>query len=139
MAFLATVSVGAIWSVCSPDMGAPTVLDRFRQIDPKVLIAVDGYRWGGKRFDRRDTVAMLLDGLPSVERCVLLPYLERSASVGALRGGVLWSEVVSGPAELRIESMPFDTRCGWCIHRAPPACPNPSCTAMAASCWSRSS
>jgi acetoacetyl-CoA synthetase len=108
VAFLATVSVGAIWSVCSPDMGAPTVLDRFRQIDPKVLIAVDGYHWGGKRFDRRDAVARLLDGLPSVERCVLLPYLERSASAGALRGGVLWSEVIGGPAELRIESLPFD-------------------------------
>lgn len=108
VAFLATVSVGAIWSVCSPDMGAPTVLDRFRQIEPKVLIAVDGYRWGGKAHDRRDTVALLLDGLPSVERCVLLPYLDTAASATALRGGVAWSEVVQGTAELRIESLPFD-------------------------------
>jgi acetoacetyl-CoA synthetase len=108
VAFLATVSVGAIWSLCSPDMGAPTVLDRFQQIDPKVLIAADAYRWSGKTFDRRDAVTMLLDGLPSVEHCVLLPCLDRSASATHLRGGVLWREVVSGPVELRIESLPFD-------------------------------
>jgi acyl-coenzyme A synthetase/AMP-(fatty) acid ligase len=57
VALLAVASIGAIWSSSSPDMGPVSVLDRFRQIEPKVLIAVDGYRYGGKDFDRRDTCA----------------------------------------------------------------------------------
>ncbi len=55
-AFLATASLGAIWSSCSPDFGARSVVDRFAQIEPKVLLAVDGYRYGGKDFDRREVV-----------------------------------------------------------------------------------
>ena len=54
VAFLATASIGAVWSSCSPDFGAASVVDRFAQIEPKVLFAVDGYRYGGKDFDRRD-------------------------------------------------------------------------------------
>ncbi|MDF1482350.1 acetoacetate--CoA ligase [Extensimonas sp. H3M7-6] len=108
VAFLAVVSVGAIWSVCSPDMGAPTVLDRFRQIEPKVLIAVDGYQWGGRRYERSDTVAMLLEGLPSVQRCIFLPYLDANARPDGLRNAVLWSETLAKPAELQIASLPFE-------------------------------
>jgi acetoacetyl-CoA synthetase len=59
IAFLACASLGAVWSSCAPDMGAASVLDRFRQIDPRVLIAVDGYRYGGKDFDRRAVVEEL--------------------------------------------------------------------------------
>jgi acetoacetyl-CoA synthetase len=64
--FLAVVGIGAIWSVCSPDMGPVAVLDRFRQIEPVVLVACDGYRWGGVDYDRRDHVDALLRELPSV-------------------------------------------------------------------------
>ena len=59
-AFLACASIGAIWSSCSPDFGARSVIDRFAQIEPKVLLAVDGYRYGGKDFDRLDVVRELL-------------------------------------------------------------------------------
>lgn len=75
VAFLATASVGAIWSVCAPDMGQVAVTDRFRQIEPKVLIAVDGYHYGGRAFDRADVVAEMVDALPTVEHLVLVPQL----------------------------------------------------------------
>src|SRR6187402_2222343 len=63
--FLATASIGAIWSSCSPDFGASSVADRFAQIEPKVLLCVDGYRYNGKDFDRRETVAGLVRGMPT--------------------------------------------------------------------------
>ena len=65
VAFLAVASIGAIWSICSPDMGATLIVDRFRQIQPKLLITCDGYRYAGKPFDRRDVVATLIESLPS--------------------------------------------------------------------------
>jgi acetoacetyl-CoA synthetase len=73
---LACVSIGAVWSVCAPDMGTPAVLDRFKQIEPKVLIAADGVHYAGKAIDRSQTVAQLCEGLPSVRHLVLLrtPY-----------------------------------------------------------------
>ena len=69
--FLAAASLGAIWSVCSPDMGPVAVLDRFRQIEPKLLIACDGYRYGGVAHDRRALLHQLLAELPSVQHAVL--------------------------------------------------------------------
>jgi acetoacetyl-CoA synthetase len=74
-AFLATASLGGIWSCCSPDFGPRTIVDRFAQIEPKVLLAVDGYRYGGKRFDRSELTAELRRALPTVERTVVLPYV----------------------------------------------------------------
>jgi acetoacetyl-CoA synthetase len=74
-AFLAVASLGAVWSSCSPDFGARSVIDRFAQIEPKVLLAVDGYRYGGKDFDRRELVARVQGEIPSLERTVFLPYL----------------------------------------------------------------
>ena len=79
VAFLACASIGAVWSVCSPDMGPVAVLDRFRQIAPKVLIAVDGQFHGGKAIDRRAVLQELLDGLPSVAHLALLPDLDPTA------------------------------------------------------------
>jgi acetoacetyl-CoA synthetase len=75
IAFLATASLGAIWSSAAPEFGARSVIDRFAQIEPAVLLAVDGYRHGGKDFDRRDAVGEILAELPSVRHAVLLPYL----------------------------------------------------------------
>jgi acetoacetyl-CoA synthetase len=74
-AFLAVASLGAIWSCCSPDFGARTVVDRFAQIGPKVLLAVDGYRYGGTDFDRRPVVSELVAALPTLERTVRLAHL----------------------------------------------------------------
>ena len=72
VAMLATVSLGAIWSSCSPDFGTPAVIDRFSQIKPKVLIAVDRYSYGGKSFDKRQTVKDLVKNLPSIEHILLI-------------------------------------------------------------------
>ena len=79
VAFLATVSVGAVWSVCSPDMGPVAVLDRFRQIAPKVLVAVDGQVWGGVVHDRRPVLREVLAGLPSLQHLVLLADVDTAA------------------------------------------------------------
>src|SRR3954470_8384768 len=100
-AMLATTSLGAIWSSCSPDFGSSTVLDRFDQIEPKVLLAVDGYRYGGKDFDRRDTVAQLAAGLPTVTRTVTRGSLDESAGD--------WRQVFLPTDEpLEFERVPFD-------------------------------
>ena len=75
VAFLACASVGAIWSVCSPDMGPVAVLDRFRQIEPKVLFAVDSYRYGGWTFDRAAVLAEIRAGLPTLQHTIIVPVL----------------------------------------------------------------
>jgi acetoacetyl-CoA synthetase len=107
-AFLATASVGAIWSSCSPDMGSGAVLDRFRQIEPKVLFAVDGYRYGGKDFDRRPVLAEIVARLPTLERVVFLPYLDASADAAGLPKAVTYASLVERQAPLVFEQVPFD-------------------------------
>ncbi|MFO1363598.1 MAG: acetoacetate--CoA ligase [Burkholderiales bacterium] len=104
-AFLATASLGAIWSSCSPDMGSGAVLDRFRQIEPKVLFAVDGYRYGGKDFDRRAVLAEIVARLPTLERVVLLPYLDPAARVP---GTVDYASLLAAAAPLAFEQVAFD-------------------------------
>jgi acetoacetyl-CoA synthetase len=81
VALLATVSVGGVWSICAPDMGTNAVLDRFTQIEPKVLIACDGVRYGGKEHDRLQVVSDMRAALPSVEHFILLPNLKLDASL----------------------------------------------------------
>jgi acetoacetyl-CoA synthetase len=116
VALLAAASIGAIWSSASPDMGPVSVLDRFRQIEPKVLLAVDGYRYGGKDFDRRETVRDLVRQLPTLEAVVLVPYLDPGASIDAVEGGssrgrvpvLPLAEALSRPAPLEFEALPFD-------------------------------
>jgi acetoacetyl-CoA synthetase len=105
VAFYACASVGAIWSSCSPDMGTPSVLDRFGQISPKVLFAVDGYRYGGKDFDRSGVVRELAQALPTLEHVVLLPYLNQEA---ALPDTHRWHELIAGDSDMRFEQLPFD-------------------------------
>ncbi|MFY9317190.1 MAG: acetoacetate--CoA ligase [Burkholderiales bacterium] len=81
-AMLATASLGAIWSSCSPDFGVQGVLDRFGQIDPKVLFCADGYLYGGKEFDSQDKAQEILAKLPTVKACVVLPYVGAEAKLG---------------------------------------------------------
>jgi len=81
-ALLATASVGAVWSSCSPDFGVQGVLDRFGQIEPKVLFCADGYLYGGKEFDSQEKASQVLDKLPSVEECVVIDYLGAPATAG---------------------------------------------------------
>jgi acetoacetyl-CoA synthetase len=110
VAFLATASLGAVWSSCSPDFGPASVVDRFAQIEPKVLFAVDGYRYGGKDFDRREVVAHLQEEMPTLERTVVLPYLDGAPDLSPLRDAMPWEELLhSGEGrELQFERVPFD-------------------------------
>jgi acetoacetyl-CoA synthetase len=94
-AFLGCASLGATWSSCSPEFGIRSVVDRFAQIEPKVLLTVDGYRYGGKDFDKSETVSALQRELPTVERTFVLPYL----------AGGEWE---LAPAELEFAQLPFD-------------------------------
>jgi len=110
IAFLACASLGAVWSSCSPDFGVGSVVDRFAQIEPKVLLAVDGYRYGGKAFDRTEVAARLQEEMPALEKTVVLPYLTEEPDTSALENVVFWDELLSGNegAELAFEQVPFD-------------------------------
>jgi acetoacetyl-CoA synthetase len=101
VAMLAVTGIGAIWSSCSPDFGVGSALDRFRQIQPKVLFTVDGYRYGGRGFDRRAQIDEMLRALPDVEQVIHLPYLEpisdwRPTVVGRAGGALRFEEVIGG-------------------------------------------
>ena len=98
-AFLACASIGATWSSCSPDFGTRAVVDRFAQIEPKVLLTVDGYRYGGKDFDRTGVIAQLQQELPSLEQTFVLSYLGSSGS---------WHELLDPGADLEFAQLPFD-------------------------------
>ncbi len=95
IAVLATMSVGAVWSSCSPDFGAASVADRFAQIQPRIFIAVDGYAYGGKAFDKRDTVREICQLLPSVEKVIFVPFLDENATLSAEKEIVSWDQVIS--------------------------------------------
>ncbi len=101
IAMLAATAVGAVWSSAAPEFGAQTVLDRFAQIEPKVLFASDGYRFGGKDFDRRPELATIVAGLPTLERIVWLPYLDLAATPPAGVPSVRWDELLAGPEPAR--------------------------------------
>jgi acetoacetyl-CoA synthetase len=115
IAFLAAASLGATWSSCSPDFGPGSVIDRFAQIGPRVLICVDGYRYGGRDFDRLDTIAEIAAQIPSLERIVVVPYLSASPDLSVLeeRQGatpMTWSQLLDlgAGAELAFDRVPFD-------------------------------
>ena len=105
VAFLACASMGAVWSSCSPDFGTQGVAERFRQIEPKVLFAVDGYSYGGKRLDRRAIVTELQAALPSLRHTILLPYLDESVT---MPGTLSWAELLRNEATLTFEPVPFE-------------------------------
>jgi acetoacetyl-CoA synthetase len=104
---LATASLGAVFSSCAPEFGTRSVTDRWRQIQPVVVVAVDGYRYGDKRVDRRDQVAAIRAALPSVRHLVLLPYLDRDATGGDSTWADLAAPVPAGEA-LRFTPVSFD-------------------------------
>jgi acetoacetyl-CoA synthetase len=107
-AFLACASLGAVWSSCSPDFGARSVADRLAQIEPKVLLTVDGYRYNGRDFDRREVITRLQDEIPGLERTVVLPYLAAEADLGGLRDAMPWEDLLQAAGELSFEQVPFD-------------------------------
>lgn len=109
VAFLATASIGAIWSVCAPDMGSNAVLDRFQQIEPKVLIAVDGVTWAGTDIDRSAVVAELRAGLPTVEHLIVLRNLGQGAPMAdAADFAAICARDDAATAAFEPQWLPFD-------------------------------
>ncbi len=110
IAFLACASLGAVWSSCSPDFGTRSVIDRFQQIEPKVLFAVDGYQYAGKIVDRRAIIAELQEALPTLQHTVIVPYAFNDTNVADYHDAVLWTDlppVSSNTSPLVYEQVPF--------------------------------
>src|SRR5690606_574569 len=105
VALLASASLGAVWSSCAPEFGTRSVVDRFRQIEPTVLLAVDGYRYGDKVVDRRAEVAAVRAALPSLRAVVAVPYLDPDAP---LPDAVPWGDLLAEPAAPAFDPVPFD-------------------------------
>jgi acetoacetyl-CoA synthetase len=108
VAFLATASLGAVWASCAPEFGTRSVLDRLTQIDPKVLLTVDGYRYGAKAVDRTAEVAAIREGLPNLAATVAVPYLDPVGGVASIPGALAWDDLLSEGGPLAYEAVPFD-------------------------------
>jgi len=110
VAFHACASIGAVWSSCSPDFGVRSVVDRFAQIEPRLLIAIDGYRYAGRDHDRLEVVRALQEAMPGLERTVIVPYLTPEPSLEGLSSAVAWDAFVGigdSPA-LEFAQVPFE-------------------------------
>ena len=109
ISMLAAASLGATWSSCSPDFGLQGVLDRFGQIEPKVLIACDGYFYNGKTHDIRKKTADLVSGVPSIQRVVIVPYALTEPDISGIRDAVDLTDFVGDftPADIQFAQMPF--------------------------------
>ncbi len=105
VAFLATASLGAIWATTPPEFGPRSVLDRLGQLEPDVLLAVAGYRYGDKLVDRREQVAAIREGLPTLRAVIHVPYV--GGSDDTLPGTVSWNDLVAEPGPLEFDPMPF--------------------------------
>ena len=109
VAALGTAAVGAVWSSCSPDFGVQGVVDRFGQIEPKVLITADGHVYGGRTHDSLVKARQVVDSIPSVKATVVIPFVGESPALAGLRGGVLWNDVLgAGHDEPHFEQLPFN-------------------------------
>jgi acetoacetyl-CoA synthetase len=110
IAMLASASVGAIWSSCSPDFGVQGVLDRFGQIEPKVLFTVDGYFYNGKSHDCLDKARDVCAALPSVARTVIVPYTRPDPAIKTVTNAILWNDFVTGfvPGAIAFQRLPFN-------------------------------
>lgn len=108
-AFLATISLGAVWSSCSPDFGVNSVVDRFSQIEPKVMFAVDGYQYNGKPYDKTEAVNQIMEQVPSVDKLIVIPYLQENVSKKDFQDAVLWENALTiGSEPLEFEEVPFE-------------------------------
>jgi acetoacetyl-CoA synthetase len=109
VALLATASLGATWTSCAPEFGTRAVIDRFGQVEPRVLLAIDGYRYGGKAIDRTAELAEIRSALPGLAATVVLPYLEPDRSAAAASPGAIgWDALLGEPGDLAFEPVPFD-------------------------------
>ncbi len=108
IAFLATNSIGAVWSSTSPDFGTSSVIDRFLQISPKILIAVNGYSYGGKRYSRMKELKEMSEALPDLEKLIIISYIELTEQI-VIEKAVSWDEAIGGEHEaLSFEHVPFN-------------------------------
>ncbi len=109
---LACASIGAVWSSCSPDFGKGGIVDRLSQIDPKVLLCTNGYQYGGKVFDRSDSLKEIIEALPTLTRVILVPYLAPAESSVDLGDVTLWPDLMNqddvDPETFEFEMVPFD-------------------------------
>jgi acetoacetyl-CoA synthetase len=108
IAMLAATSLGAVWSSCSPDFGQNGVLDRFGQIEPKVLVTTDGYHYAGKTIDSLERIRGVLEKLPSVQQVVVVPYVSAAPDISALPKAVLWKDYLTDAEEVQFAQLPFD-------------------------------
>jgi acetoacetyl-CoA synthetase len=104
---LATASLGATWTSCAPEFGTRAVIDRFGQVEPRVLLAVDGYRYGDRDVDRTAELAEIRSALPSLEATVVLPYLDPTRAAET-PGALLWNDLLGRDGPLAFERVPFD-------------------------------
>ncbi|WP_417532670.1 acetoacetate--CoA ligase [Marinobacterium stanieri] len=106
---LATASIGAVWSSCSPDFGINGVLDRFGQVEPKVLLTTDGYRYNGKVLNSLERVEGIVKQIPSIEKVVVVPFISAQPDISAIDRAVLLNDYVDTDAnEIEFEQLPFD-------------------------------
>ncbi len=105
---LATASIGAIWSSCSPDFGINGVFDRFSQIEPKLLLCADGYTYNGKPIESLNRVKSIVDQIPSIERVVVVPFLNDAPDVAPIPKAILWPNFLAEDDTLEFEQTPFD-------------------------------
>ncbi|HEX5340247.1 MAG TPA: acetoacetate--CoA ligase, partial [Gammaproteobacteria bacterium] len=108
IAMLAATSIGAIWSSCSPDFGINGVLDRFGQIEPKVLFTCDGYFYAGKTVDSLQRIHGVLEKLPAVQRVVVVPYVNVKPDLAGLPHAVHWHDYLTDATEIEFAQLPFD-------------------------------
>jgi acetoacetyl-CoA synthetase len=108
IAMLATSSIGAVWSSCSPDFGINGVVDRFGQIEPRVLFCADGYFYNGKTIDCLQSVAGISAKIESIEKVVVVPFTGNDVDASSIKNAQLWDEFAVGNSALQFESLPFD-------------------------------
>jgi len=109
IAMLATTSIGAVWSSVSPDFGTSGVVDRLGQVEPRVLFCTDAYQYNGKRFDCLDRVQQICARISTIERTVVVPYLDDEASTAGLDNAVTYTEFTDNQADsIAFEQLPFD-------------------------------
>ena len=135
IAFLATASLGAVWSGCGQDYSPAAAAERLGQLEPAVLIAADGYRYGGRVFDRRGSVSELAALLPTLRATIVFPRLGLPPTRRTRRPERSAGRARRVPPSWYRERCRSATRYGCCSPRAPPAGPRGSCTAPAGSCW----
>ncbi|MDX1506792.1 MAG: AMP-binding protein, partial [Woeseiaceae bacterium] len=108
VAMLAAASIGAIWSSCSPDFGANGVVDRFGQIEPKVLFAANGYHYAGKIIDRKPVIAEIVSRIPSITTTVVVPFIDTAEGSENIANAVAWSDFQRAAGDLQFTAVEFD-------------------------------